>query len=78
MDLTRIAALLCSVVFALIGFKAILTREIALSQDDDSTEPELWLYGWRAAAVGGLFVLVALLCLGVAAGIIPATWSGSL
>ena len=78
MDLTRIAALLCSIVLALIGFKAILTQEIALSQDEDRSEPDLWLYGWRATAVGGLFVLVALLCLGIAAGIIPAAWSGSL
>ena len=33
MDLTRIAALLCSIVLAIIGLKAILTRKI----DDDST-----------------------------------------
>lgn len=74
MSIDQFAALAGGLACLAVSIKAIANREIAMHLDDED-EPGLWLYGWRAVAVGCAWVILALLCFSVATGVIPSTWS---
>ena len=66
--------LLVGVVFAGAGLHAIVTCKVAIG--DEGEAPHLWLYGWRAVAVGIGGLVVAVLCFADAAGVIHMEWTG--
>ena len=51
MSIDQFAALAGGLACLAVSIKAIANREIAMHLDDED-EPGLWLYGWRAVAVG--------------------------
>jgi hypothetical protein len=63
---------LVGIVFAGGGVHAFVTRKVAVG--DDGEAPQLWLYGWRAVAVGIGGFVVAALCFADATGIIHMEW----
>ena len=52
-----------------VGFWAIITRRIAVGEDENS-ENNTWVYGWRAVAIGCAALSSALLFFASAAGFI--------
>lgn len=76
MNVEQLSGLACGLAALAVGLKAILTREVAITPEDED-EPDLWLYGWRAVAVGCGWILLACLCFAVAAGVVPLSsgWS---
>lgn len=76
MNIEQLSGLVCGITALVVGLKAILTQGIAVDLDD-ADEPNLWLYGWRAVAIGYLFVLVSFLGFAIAAGVMPASWGWS-
>lgn len=50
-----------------VGLKAIFSQKISIDWDHHD-EPDYWLYGWRAVAVGCLCVLCACVVFAAVAG----------
>lgn len=65
----QIMSALGGVAFLVIGVRAIVTRVVTITGEDGS-EPHLWVYGWRAVAIGCLFVAVATVFFACASGYI--------
>jgi hypothetical protein len=51
-----------------LGLVQILTRRAALGVEGE--EPHMWVYGWRAIALGAVSIAVAVLLFASAAGVI--------
>jgi hypothetical protein len=64
--------LLAGIAALVFGLHALVTRRAAIG--DDSDEPYMWLYGWRAVAIGCAAVLVAAVFFAAAAGFIQLDW----
>jgi O-antigen/teichoic acid export membrane protein len=67
-------SLLGGVVALGFGLHAIVTRRVAIG-DDDGEEPHTWWYGWRAVAVGTAALLAAALFFASAAGLVHLEWT---
>ena len=65
----QILSAIAAVVFLGLGLKAIITREVGIS-DDSGSEPETWVYGWRALAMGLFAIAVAVFFFAFAIGIL--------
>jgi len=58
----------CGVVALIFGVYVIATKRLTIGEDCEDVQ--MWLYGWRAIAVGSAAVAVAILCFASALGII--------
>jgi hypothetical protein len=68
LDYERIANGVIGVVALVFGLHAIATRRVTVGEDD---EPEqIWLYGWRAIALGCIALVFAVLMFASALGFI--------
>jgi hypothetical protein len=65
----QLVSALSGLVCLAVGLHAIVSRRVGIS-DENSAEPHLWLYGWRAVAVGCLGIALSLLLFACAAGYI--------
>ncbi|MDF1480668.1 hypothetical protein [Extensimonas sp. H3M7-6] len=67
MSASQVSALLAGLAALLVGLRAIFSQKISIDWDHHD-EPNHWVYGWRAVAVGCLCVLGACLAFAAAAG----------
>lgn len=67
MSASQASALLAGLVALVVGLRAIFSQKISIDWDHRD-EPNHWVYGWRAVAVGCLCVLCACLAFAAAAG----------
>lgn len=65
-------SLICAVVFAVVGIYAVIKRRLVFAEPDD--ELQVYLYGWRAVAIGCLALVLSALCFCSAEGLVVIKW----
>jgi hypothetical protein len=70
--LETFVALIAGIVLLAFGVHAIKTERVTFGDSEDNVQ--IWLYGWRAVAIGCLALAVAALFFLSAAGFIHLDW----
>lgn len=70
MSLEQVLALVVALVAFAVGLKGILTQKISIDWNADD-EPDHWVYGWHAIAVGCICVLASFFLFAAAIGLVP-------
>ena len=73
MDMGRISDGIVGTMALVFGLHAIVTQRVTLA--DDVADDQIWLYGWRAVAIGLLFIAISIFCFACAFGFIH--WDGA-
>lgn len=68
MDMERISSGIIGTLAFAFGIHAIVTKQVALG--DVEEDEQIWLYGWRAVAIGFLLIAVSAFCFASAFGFI--------
>ena len=76
MQMEQLTQLVAGIALIAGGIKTIRDQKIAVDTDAHD-EPTAWVYGWRATAIGVLFVVAGGLCLARMAGLVSLDWSSA-
>ena len=68
MDIERISSGVVGTMSLVFGIHAIVTKRVTLA--DDVADDQVWLYGWRAVAIGFLFMVISAFWFALAFGFI--------
>lgn len=72
MDMERIYSGICGTLALVFGIYAIVTNRVQFGDEGD--DAQVWLYGWRAIAIGFVALAVAVLFFVAAFGFIRLNW----
>ena len=71
-DLVHVSEWIGAVVALVCGLHAVVTRRVMFGEDGDDLQ--VWLYGWRAVAIGCVALIVAALLVASATGLVGLNW----